>query len=143
MNVARLLGQKGATVATIAPGAPVTEALALLAERGIGALVVSSDGAGVEGILSERDVVRALHARGRDVLDGPVAALMSREVTTAEPSDTTAALMGVMTEQRIRHLPVVADGRLVGIVSIGDVVKVHVTELEDDKRALHEYITAR
>lgn len=143
MKISRLLSGKGDFVATIGPETSVNDALALLAHHGIGALVVSSGHRAVEGIVSERDVVRRLQDRGTDILEGPVSAIMSRTVRTADPAEDVDALMDLMTTNRIRHVPVVADGVLVGIVSIGDIVKARVDELEDDRRALHEYITAR
>lgn len=143
MHVEALLRQKGSFVATIHPDAPLTEALADLADQGVGALVVSVNGRTVDGILSERDIVRELHRLGAPALEGVVGALMSRDVLTCAPGDEIASLMQVMTDRRVRHLPVVEDGALLGIVSIGDVVKQRVGELEDDRRALHEYITAR
>lgn len=143
MKISRLLRGKGDFVATIGPDRTVNEALALLDHHGIGALVVSSDNRAVEGIVSERDVVRRLHDRGTAFLEGPVSAIMSSTVRTADPAEDVDALMDLMTKNRIRHVPVVTEGVLVGIVSIGDIVKARVDELEADRQALHEYITAR
>jgi len=107
----------------------------------VGALVVSDDGRRIEGIVSERDVVRRLAERGELVLSDQVATVMTAQVRTCAPEDAAEDLMRLMTEHRIRHLPVSVDDTLVGIVSIGDVVKWRVTELEDETRQLHDYIT--
>jgi CBS domain-containing protein len=143
MRIRKLLDSKGHEVATVAPDATVWDVLSRLDHHRIGALVVSGDGQRVDGIVSERDIVRQLHARGPGILDGPVSDLMVDQVLTAGPDDEVESLMAVMTTNRIRHVPVVADGNLVGIVSIGDVVKHRVDSLEDDNRALHDYINAR
>jgi CBS domain-containing protein len=142
MYVQSILAAKGTDVATIAPDATVRDAVALLNERRVGALVVSADGRSIDGILSERDVVRGLGARSTAALDLTVADLMTREVTTCGDKDTIEQLMWLMTDQRIRHLPVAdADGALGGIVSIGDVVKFRLGQLESENQALYEYIT--
>ena len=143
MNVAHLLATKGRDVATINQERSVNDAVAMLKERGIGALVVVGGTGPLTGILSERDIVRAFAREGADALDLRVAALMSTSVTTCEESTTVNELMTTMTEKRIRHVPVVQGGLLVGIVSIGDVVKARVTELENEKRDLLEYVSAR
>ncbi len=143
MRVADLLSHKGDGVFTIRPDVLIAAAIAQLVERRIGALVVSSDDKAVEGILSERDVVRALHQHGSRVAEEPVVSIMSSEVHTCSPDDTVESLMAVMTNQRIRHIPVVTDGALAGMVSIGDVVKNTMDELEHDREALMDYITAR
>ncbi len=135
-----LLQAKGAFVATIAPEATVGDVVAELAARGVGALVVTEDGEHIAGIVSERDVVRALHARGAGVLAEPVRAVMTVEVYTCKATDTTDGLMALMTERRVRHVPVVADSKLAGIVSIGDVVKSRIGELESENSAIIEYI---
>src|SRR5690242_2629770 len=140
MRISGLLREKGDYVATVPPGATVREVLAGLAEHGVGALVVSADGEHIEGIVSERDIVRALHHRGTPVLDEAVTAVMTAEVATCEPDAEVDSLMAVMTERRIRHVPVVDADRLVGIVSIGDVVKHRVHDLEHENSALVEYI---
>jgi CBS domain-containing protein len=140
VQIASLLQSKGTFVATIAPERTVTEVLAQLAEHGVGALVVSADGQHIDGIISERDVVRALHERGVGVLDEPVSQVMTTEVHTCTPTDTVDGLMGMMTDRRIRHIPVVQDGRLAGIVSIGDLVKQRIAELERENSAIVEYI---
>ena len=141
MRVNDVLKHKGSAVVTIAPGRSVRELLAHLADRGIGAVVVSADGEHVDGIVSERDVVRRLHAGGDGVLEGPVTAIMTTEVRTCRPQDHLDELMAVMTEGRIRHLPVVEEDRLVGIVSIGDVVKQRITEISDERDQLSAYIS--
>ena len=143
MNVAHLLATKGRDVATINQERSVRDAVAMLRERGIGALVVVGGTGPLTGILSERDIVRAFAREGADALDLRVAALMSTSVTTCEESTSVNELMTTMTEKRIRHVPVVQGGLLVGIVSIGDVVKAQVTELENEKRDLLEYVSAR
>ena len=140
MRVSGILASKGTTVATIAPQASVAEAADELRRHGIGALVVSGDGRSIDGIISERDIVLRLSEAGGEVLRQPVSAVMTSEVQTCAMDDTCDELMRVMTEQRTRHLPVVAQGELAGIVSIGDVVKRRVTELEDETRHLHDYI---
>ena len=140
MRVSGILASKGSAVATIAPQASVADAADQLRRHGIGALVVSNDGRSIDGIISERDIVLRLAEAGGDVLGQPVSAVMPAEVQTCTMDDTCDELMRVMTEQRTRHLPVVADGGLAGIVSIGDVVKRRVTELEDETRHLHDYI---
>ena len=128
-------------VVTVSPEAPVRGLVALLAEHGVGALVVSTDGTTVEGIVSERDVVRRL-GRDADVLDSPTSAIMTAgsEVRTCSPADTVDDLMRLMTEHRVRHVPVLEDGRLVGIVSIGDVVKHRIDELQFERDQLDSYV---
>jgi len=143
VRISNLLSSKGSDVATIPPGATVTEALAELRQHGIGALVVSSDKRHIEGILSERDIVRALTDRAGALLEDLVSSIMSRTVTTCSPEDEVVSLMSTMTERRIRHVPVVSDGVLCGIVSIGDVVKNRIGELEKDRNELVDYINAR
>lgn len=143
MRIGKLLDTKGHEVVTVPPEATIWEVLAALDEHGVGALVVSRDGRHPDGIVSERDIVRQLHARGVAVLESPVAELMSEKVLTAGPEDDVESLMAVMTSNRIRHVPVVQDGDLVGIVSIGDVVKERVDALQEDNRALRDYIYAR
>jgi CBS domain-containing protein len=140
MLIQRILSAKGGEVLTVPAATSVADAVATLADRRIGALVVSDDGETVAGILSERDVVRALAADGVAVLGRAVADLMTVEVFSCGPQATAEELMALMTEQRIRHIPIVADGKLAGIVSIGDVVKHRLGELETETQALHEYI---
>jgi len=142
MNVEAILRTKGRSVVTIGAEATIEEAVSLLRRKGIGAVVVSADGAGVDGILSERDIVHALADRGAGLLQLPVAALMTREVFTCGPTDGIAELMAEMTERRIRHLPVLEHGRLAGIVSIGDVVKNRLDEVEDEASSLRQFIAS-
>ena len=126
-------------VITISPQASVRELVGLLAEHNVGALVVSEDGETVAGIVSERDVVRRLHVDDA-VLDTSVGEIMTREVRTCSAGDGLTDLMQTMTEHRIRHVPVVADGRLTGIISIGDVVKNRINELEFERDQLDSYV---
>jgi CBS domain-containing protein len=126
-------------VVTISPDATVRELVALLAEHNVGALVVSDDGERVSGIVSERDVVRRLHADDA-VMDAPVSMIMTEDVRTCTGTDGLTDLMQTMTEHRIRHVPVVADGRLTGIISIGDVVKSRIGELEFERDQLDHYV---
>ncbi len=143
MLVSKLLSDKGTDVATIGGGATVSEAVAELNRKGIGALVVSADGKHIEGIVSERDVVRNLDDRHESVLGATVASIMSTTVFTCTPDDEVVSLMSIMTENRIRHVPVVLEGVLCGLVSIGDVVKSRIGELEKDRNELVDYINAR
>jgi CBS domain-containing protein len=140
MRIADVIRRKGDVVVTVKPDDTVRSLLALLAQHRIGALVVSTDGSGVEGIVSERDIVRRLHEVGADVLDLPVRQLMTADVTTCGPDDGVEHLMRLMTDQRVRHIPVVVDGALHGIVSIGDVVKHRIDELQDERDQLVGYI---
>ena len=126
-------------VITISPDASVRDLIGLLARHNVGALVVSSDGSAVEGIVSERDVVRRLHEQ-ESVLDSPVSAIMTAQVRTCEGTETLTELMQVMTEHRIRHVPVLTDGQLTGIISIGDVVKNRIHELEFERDQLDHYV---
>jgi CBS domain-containing protein len=143
MHVTALLDAKGHDVATISHSATVREAVAAMRERSIGALVVTGSTPPLVGIVSERDVVRHLGQHGATVLDEPVSSIMSSSVTTCDPSTSCTTLMGMMTEHRIRHVPVLDHGELVGLVSIGDVVKARFDELERDKRDLLDYVSAR
>jgi CBS domain-containing protein len=143
MKVEALLAQKGTFVATAQPLQRVRSAVATLVQHRIGALVVSSDDRTVEGIVSERDIVRGLDRSGTEVLDAPIQSIMSSHVQTCAPDDDLASLMEIMTARRIRHLPVVHEGVLGGIVSIGDVVKARVDELELERQVLDDYIHAR
>ena len=126
-------------VVTIGPDATVRELVALLAEHNIGAVIVSGDGSAVDGIVSERDVVRRLNT-GDDVLSAPVAQIMTAVVQTTEPGHDVDEVMAQMTEHRIRHVPVIDDGTLVGVVSIGDVVKSRITQLEFERDQLDSYV---
>ncbi|GII76959.1 histidine kinase [Sphaerisporangium rufum] len=140
MRISQILRDKGSGVTTVRPEATVQELLAMLAEHNIGAVVVSEDGAAILGIVSERDVVRRLHQRGPGVLQETVSTIMSTPVRTCEPEAEVEGLRKTMTEHRVRHLPVTSDGRLVGIVSIGDVVKSAIEELETEKAHLVGYL---
>jgi CBS domain-containing protein len=140
MRISMLLQAKGSEVSTVSPGATVGDVVGRLAEHGIGALVVSDDGVTILGIVSERDVVRRLHEHGAGVLDRTVAEVMTADVYTCGPEDAIEDLMALMTDRRVRHVPVVEDGRLVGIVSIGDLVKNRLKELETERTTLLDYI---
>jgi CBS domain-containing protein len=140
MRIADILKAKpDATVITIGPDAGVRELVALLAEHNVGALIVSGDGESLDGIVSERDVVRHLHHDGT-VVNNTVRAIMTELVETAEPATELDELMEVMTRRRIRHVPVIDDGRLVGIVSIGDAVKHKMSQLEFERDQLDSYV---
>ncbi len=143
MQVKELLASKGREVATISQERTVDDALHLLRERGIGALVVTGPTPPLVGIFSERDAVRALATDGVEALTMYVSDVMSTSVTTCGESTTIDSLMAMMTNKRIRHVPVVENGDLRGIISIGDVVKSRVDELENEKRELIEYVSAR
>jgi CBS domain-containing protein len=140
VQISQVLRHKGREVATIDGSESVRTALAVLAERGIGALVVSSDGKRVEGILSERDVARGLHDHGAGLLTEPVSSVMTARVHTCLPTASVTDLAQMMTDHRVRHVPVVEDGELIGIVSIGDVVKARLDELEDERKHMVDYI---
>jgi CBS domain-containing protein len=140
MDVETILRGKGRAVATIRPDDTIGAAVEALVSRNIGALVVSEDGEAVDGIISERDIVHALARQGTALLARTVAEVMTRPVVTCDPTESVAELMAEMTNRRIRHLPVVRDGRLCGIVSIGDVVKNRLDEIEYEARSLRSFI---
>jgi CBS domain-containing protein len=140
MDVETILRNKGRAVATIRPDETVGAAIEALVSRNIGALVASEDGEAVDGIISERDIVHALARHGVALLALSVAEVMTRSVVTCDPTESVAELMAEMTNRRIRHLPVVRDGRLCGIVSIGDVVKNRLDEIEYEARSLRSFI---
>ena len=140
MNVAAILKYKGRAVTTVPPTITLLEAAQRLAHKRIGALVVVGARGEIAGIISERDIVRALSEVGPDCLQRPVAETMTRQVVTCRETDTLDELMAMMTARRFRHLPVIADDDLVGIISIGDVVKHHVAEIEMEATAMREYI---
>ena len=142
MLINAILKAKGDLVFTISPHETVGSAAARLHERRVGALVVHGETDGVAGIVSERDVVRALARSGPEVLDQPVSTFMTREVIYAEPGETVDALLARMTDRRIRHLPVCEGGRLVGILSIGDLVKAKIAETVEEAQSLKSYIAA-
>lgn len=140
MKISDVLRNKGTEVVTIRPDETVSRLLEALAEHRVGALVVSPDGAAVAGIVSERDVVRHLHQRGAAVLLIPVSEIMTADVTTCTADDSVESLAHTMTDRRIRHVPVVAEGALVAIVSIGDIVKHRIDSLQSERDQLVEYI---
>jgi CBS domain-containing protein len=140
MTVNDILSQKGNQVLTIEPAATLATAVQLLAQRRIGALVVTGADSRIVGIISERDIVRVLDQKGTAVLGAPVAEAMTRKVVTCALNETIAEIMERMTGGKFRHVPVVEQGRLVGIVSIGDVVKARLSELEQEQDALRDYI---
>ena len=141
MRISDVLRVKGTKVITMTPDTKVRQLVAVLAEHKVGAVVVSRDGTAVDGIASERDIVQALARRGAAVLSEPVTAIYTAEVRTVTPETSLEEVMRLMTEYRVRHAPVVVDGALRGIVSIGDVVKIRIDELETERTALTDYIT--
>lgn len=140
MRISDVLHAKGFAVVTVEPKTTITALLAQLAEHNVGAAVVLDDDR-IAGIVSERDIVRQLHTRGHAMLELAVEEIMTRAVRTCAPEDTLDSVSLTMTELRARHLPVLVDGRLAGIVSIGDVVKTHIAELEHDREQLTAYIS--
>lgn len=140
MQIRSILHHKGSGVATIAREATVLDSTSELARLGVGALVVSPDGGAIDGIVSERDVARAIAEYGAAALDMTVGTIMTSDVKTCGPDDTVDTLMELMTNERIRHVPVVSDGHLTGIISIGDVVKHRLSELQAEAQTLHDYI---
>lgn len=142
MTVAAILKSKGDRVATTRPDATIETVVHRLKLEGIGALVVSEDGRRVAGIISERDIVRGMAEHGETLFAMKASELMTTGVATCEPDTTVNQVMARMTRQRIRHVPVVVDGRLAGIISIGDVVKHRLDEMETEVRVLRDYITA-
>lgn len=141
MRVSGILSLKGSDVATIRPDASVEFAAEQLQTRRFGALVVTAVDGSLEGIISERDIVYAIAKNGSDALSQPVGSIMTTDVWTCSPNDSAEDLARIMTNQRARHIPVVVDGALAGLVSVGDVVKSRLTELEDEAQHLHDYIT--
>jgi CBS domain-containing protein len=139
MRISDVLRGKGSNVATVDPALSVSGLVAELARHNVGAMVVVANGE-VVGIVSERDVVRQLHERGADLLNARVSDIMTSSVYTCLPTDSVDSLAATMTERRIRHMPVVVDGSLVGIVSIGDVVKSRIGELQTEREQLQSYI---
>jgi len=139
MTVRSILDTKGHNILSVEPDAKLSAAVKILGERKIGAVLVMSQGR-VEGILSERDIVRVLAERGAKVLDEPVSSVMTRKVVSCRESDTVGGIMEMMTMGKFRHLPVIEDGRVVGLISIGDVVKWRVQEYESEQEALRDYI---
>src|SRR6266850_5279509 len=139
MTVRSILDTKGHQIQSIEPAAKLSAAIKILGERKIGAVLVM-DQERLEGILSERDIVRVLGERGARVLEEPVSAVMTRKVVSCRESDTVAGIMEMMTLGKFRHLPVVEDGKVVGLISIGDIVKRRVHEYETEQEALRDYI---
>ena len=140
MTISIILASKGREVVTIAPSASLASAVGLLVEKCIGAVLILGADRRVVGILSERDVVRALAERGAGALEEPVSQTMTRKVSTCNENESVFNIMERMTEGRSRHVPVVDQGQLVGIVSIGDVVKHRLHQMERDSAAMHNYI---
>jgi CBS domain-containing protein len=141
MNVAAILKLKGRTVVTTTADKSLLEVAKLLVQHGIGSVVIVGEGDNVAGIVSERDLVRAIGQSGAKVLKEPVSVYMTKRVVTAREADTIDRLMSEMTVHRFRHMPVVERGRLIGLVSIGDVVKMHVADVEFEAAAMRQYIT--
>lgn len=142
MNVGSILQRKGAQPVTLTEGASVADALALLYQHNIGALIVVDGSSAVTGIISERDIVRRLHDTGTEVLHHPVAACMTAKPFDCSPDASVADVMETMTNRRVRHMPVLDMGRLIGVISIGDVVKHKIEEAEEEAAALREYIAS-
>lgn len=140
MKLEDVIRSKGNSVVTISPQASVIELVTLMADNNIGAVVVSSDGHHIEGIVSERDIVRGLATRGQDVVNVDVATLMTPDVVVAKPSDNIEETAHTMTAKRVRHIPLVIDGELRGLVSIGDVVKFRIDQLTDERNHLLGYL---
>ena len=140
MTVRAILDTKGHQVEGIQPGAKLSAAVKLLGEKKIGAVLVLNVAGHIEGILSERDIVRVLSERGAGVLEEPVSNVMTRKVVSCRQSDTVSGIMEMMTLGKFRHLPVVEDSKVVGLISIGDIVKWRVREYETEQEALREYI---
>ncbi len=140
MTVSIILAGKGSDVITIEPGASLSDAVRLLAENRIGAALVLGADRRIAGIISERDIVRSLAERGAAALDEPLSRSMTRKVETCNPTDTVSTIMERMTAGKFRHMPVIEQGRVVGIVSIGDVVKHRLEEMEHESTAMRDYI---
>jgi CBS domain-containing protein len=139
MTVRAILDSKGRHIESVEPDAKLSAAIRILSERRIGAVLVMSKGH-LDGILSERDIVRVLGERGAQVLDEPLSKVMTRKVVSCRQNDTVAAIMEMMTLGKFRHLPVIEEGIVVGLISIGDVVKWRVREYETEQEALRDYI---
>jgi CBS domain-containing protein len=141
MTIHSILMSKGISVYSISPEANLNDAVALLRQHRIGAALVIENGTIIVGVLSERDVVRALGSHGASALDMPVHRVMTAPVITCHPEDSVVSAMALMTTRRIRHLPVIDDGRLIGMVSIGDLVKKRIEDSEREAAALKDYIS--
>ena len=141
MQIANVLRAKGSVVATVPPDAPVTVVLAQMAKHRVGAVVVVDDGA-VVGTVWERDLIRLLHERGASLVQAPILEIMNTDVISCMPTDEVDGVLRIMTDRRIRHLPVMVEGNLRGIVSMGDLVKARIDELETNRAYLQSYIGA-
>ena len=141
MNVAQILKDKGHSVVVDRPDTSIGDVVRHLAAKSIGAIVIVDDDDGVAGIVSERDVMRAIAGHGGSCLERPVGDIMTRDVVSCRAQDSVNDIMGMMTAGRFRHVPVVDDGRLIGLVSIGDVVKNHIAEIELEASALRSYVS--
>lgn len=142
MDIETILAAKGRAVSTVRPEVPVGEAMRRMRDERIGALVISEDGARIQGIISDRGVLHAITDHGVEVLARPIESVMAREVFTCTPGDRVGSIMRLMTDRRIRHIPVVdADGRLYGLISIGDVVKHRIDEVQREAEAMRDYIS--
>jgi CBS domain-containing protein len=140
MYVRDILKVKGGDVISLTPSEPIRAVLSIMAEKKCGAVLVTGEGGAIAGILSERDIVRSMHRHGEAIFDKTVGDLMTKEVVTCSSKDPVAAIMGMMTSGRFRHVPVVDEGQLVGVISIGDVVKSRIEEAEAEAEALRKYI---
>lgn len=143
MHVSAILKTKGSTIITIKPNETVANAAHTLHLNKIGAILAMDEQGGIAGVLSERDIVRGLAVHGANVLDRPVSALMTTRVVTCRPDDTVASVMVRMTEGRFRHMPVIDEGRLAGVISIGDVVKQRIAEYSHEVESLRDYVAGR
>jgi CBS domain-containing protein len=143
MHVSAILKNKGATIITTRPDESVSTVAHILHANRIGAILVLNDAGGIAGILSERDIVRGLALHGASVMDNPVSSLMTAKVVSCTPTDTVATVMSRMTEGRFRHMPVVESGILVGVISIGDVVKFRLAEYTHEVESLRDYVAGR
>jgi len=142
MTVGKILATKGRNVTTVQPSDTVAQVSSILAEKKIGAVVVVGAGDSISGIVSERDIVRIIAAKGGDALTIPVSAIMTESVITCEDANTIDQVMGKMTDGRFRHMPVAQNGRLAGLISIGDVVKAKIAQIEADAEQMRSYIAS-
>lgn len=142
MTVGKILAAKGRLVTTALPSDTVAQVSAVLAEKKIGAVVVVGDDDSISGIVSERDIVRAIAAKGGDALSIPVSTIMTEAVITCEDANTIDQVMGKMTDGRFRHMPVAQNGRLAGLISIGDIVKAKIAQIEADAEQMRSYIAS-
>lgn len=142
MTIARIIAGKGRDVVTMRSHSTLRDVIDTLAAKHIGALIIADGDGGIEGILSERDVVRAIAKRGPDALEDPVSHYMTKNVVTATEDETVLAVVGKMSQGRFRHMPVVTEGRLSGIVSVGDAIKYRLAQAEEEQSAMREYIAS-